>query len=80
MKRTGYCYVIVVYYRKHTKYIFRLCEIMKNFLILKQMLHNCVVTIVLEIFRQHSTLIEINFEIRHIALALILINLHSVCS
>jgi len=42
------------------------------------MLHDCVVTIVLEIVRQHVTLIEINFEIEHIALALSPINLHSV--
>jgi len=42
------------------------------------MLHDCVVTIFLEIVRQHVTLIEINFEIEHIALALSPINLHSV--
>jgi hypothetical protein len=44
------------------------------------MLHGCVVTTVLEIVRQYVTLIEMNFEIQHIALAVSLINLHSVYS
>ena len=42
------------------------------------MLHDCVVTTVLEIFRQYATLFEINFEIEHIALTLSPLKLHSV--
>lgn len=78
MKKTGYWYIIAVYYEKYTKYIFHLREIIQNFLILKQMLRNCVATIVLEIYRQCAMVIEINFEIQLIALALILTKLHLV--
>jgi len=67
-----------MYYAERTSCIINLCEITQNFLILKQMLHDCLVTSVLEIFRQYAILIEINFEIEHIALALSPINLHSV--
>jgi len=42
------------------------------------MLHNCLVTAVLEIVRHCATLIEINFEIERIALALSPINLYSL--
>jgi hypothetical protein len=42
------------------------------------MLHDCVVTTVLESVRQRVTLIEINFETKQIALALSPINLHLV--
>jgi hypothetical protein len=67
-----------MYYAESTRCTIILCEIIQNFLILNQMLHDCVITTVLEIVRQYATLIEINFEIEHIALASSPINLHSV--
>jgi len=61
-----------------TRCIINLREIIQNFLILKWMLHDCVVTTVLETVRQNATLIKTNFGTEHIALALSPVNLHSV--
>jgi hypothetical protein len=66
------------YYAECTRCKINLCEITHNFLILKYTLHDRIVTTVLEIDKQYAILIEINFEIQHIALALSPINLHSV--